>query len=43
MAEEGNYEFKYQAGKFVLILNGNIDAMKKYHLYDDHLHRGIKA
>ena len=41
MGGEGRVEVEYQAGKFVLILNDNTDAMKNYNVYDDHFQIGI--
>ena len=42
MGGKGNDEVKYQARKFVTLLNDKIDAMKKDQLYDDIFHIGIK-
>ena len=41
MGGEGRVEVEYQSGKFVLILNDNTDAMKKYNVYDDNFQIGI--
>ena len=35
MGAEGTTEVEDQAGKFVLIFNDEINAMKKYQFYDD--------
>ena len=41
MGWEGTTEVKYQVGKFVPLSNYKIDAINKYQLYTDILHRGI--